>query len=240
MTLEYKYFKNEYLDAIAENYMRPVFEDTAAFLKRNPPRDLLDIGCGNGLFGADLKRLTGSRLTGIDASGYALERAREAGFDATVLCEDLCSRELGVPPASFDLALCKDVLEHLLDPAALLQRIGTALRPGGRLLCLVPNHFTVFGRAKFLFTANLDTYGFFPDSREWDYPHIRFFTKPGFLGLLRSSGFHLERDYGAMFFHRVPMIWRAPGYRAIMSGIDRFFPTAVETAFVGLFRKDAA
>ncbi len=236
---EFGAFRNEYIDAIAGDYMRPVYDDALTLL-RPGPREVLDVGCGNGVFGRYFKDAAGARLTGVDASAYALEKARAAGYDATVSCPDFSSAPLGVPEGAYDLALCKDVLEHLLDPAALLGRIRSSLKPGGRLLCLVPNHFTLFGRLKFLFTGDMDTYGFFPGAEEWEFPHVRFFTKPGFLKLLARSGFALERDYGTFFFHRVPLVWRAPGYRALMRAADSRWPTAVETAFVGLFRAGGA
>src|SRR5580700_3615661 len=54
--------------------------------------------------------------------------------------EDLAGME-----ASFDTVLCLNVLEYLDDPVAVLRRLGTALKPGGRLVVLTPNSPALFG-----------------------------------------------------------------------------------------------
>jgi SAM-dependent methyltransferase len=58
-----------------------------------------------------------------------------------------------VPDASIDLALCTEVLEHVLEPADLLAEVKRCLRPGGRLLMTVPFaarwHFVPFDYWRF-------------------------------------------------------------------------------------------
>jgi SAM-dependent methyltransferase len=229
---EYALFKNAYFDAISDNFMTPAFDELAL---KGPIQSALDVGCGNGLFGAYLKKKTGCRLTGIDASEFGLAEAKKAGYDETRLCGDLCAEPLPFPDASFDFVLCKDLLEHLIDPLALLREIRRVLKPGGRVLSLVPNHFTLAGRFKFLFTNDLDTYDFFPTAHEWDFPHIRFYSRPGFLALHAEAGFSESEDLGRHFYARVPKLWRAPGYNALLGALHRAFPSSFTTAHVALF-----
>ena len=47
--------------------------------------------------------------------------------------------ELPLEPASFDVVLLGDVIEHLRDPVAALARLRPLLRPGGRLVLSTPN-----------------------------------------------------------------------------------------------------
>jgi 2-polyprenyl-3-methyl-5-hydroxy-6-metoxy-1,4-benzoquinol methylase len=47
--------------------------------------------------------------------------------------------ELPLEPASFDAIVCGDLVEHLRDPGAALQRLRPLLRPGGRLVLSTPN-----------------------------------------------------------------------------------------------------
>ena len=44
-----------------------------------------------------------------------------------------------IAPASLDLILCLDVLEHLVDPWSVVRRLSPLLAPGGRLIVSVPN-----------------------------------------------------------------------------------------------------
>jgi SAM-dependent methyltransferase len=58
-----------------------------------------------------------------------------------------------VPDGSIDLALCTEVLEHVLEPTELLNEVRRCLRPGGRLLMTVPFaarwHFVPFDYWRF-------------------------------------------------------------------------------------------
>lgn len=103
-------------------------------------RDVLDFGCGQGqlaLYFAS-KGLARS-VTGIDIDTAALARAR-ASLDANPeLAETLRfieGAESGMPVAdeSFDLITAFDCMEHVMDPAAILNDWARVLRPGGRAL----------------------------------------------------------------------------------------------------------
>ena len=87
-----------------------------------PCTSLLDVGCSRGataaLFRASRPEI--SRAVGIELDQQAAQAAREASFDE-VHCEDaeqVLSR-LATQAERFDLILCGDVLEHLLDREAL-------------------------------------------------------------------------------------------------------------------------
>jgi len=232
MSDEFAPFKDEYFDAIRDNYMAPLFDEIC---RGRGIRDALDVGCGNGVFGIDLKNKSGCRLAGVDGSPYGLEESRKAGYDEVRLCPDLCGQPLPFSNASFDFVLCKDVFEHLLAPLNLLKEIRRVLRPDGVLLSHVPNHFTFPGRVKFLFTNDIDTYDYFPDAPEWDFPHIRFFTRGGFLDMHKEAGLALVEDKSLFFPVRVPKLWRAPGYARAIAALDRAFPSSFVIGYTALF-----
>ncbi|MFI5350626.1 MAG: methyltransferase domain-containing protein [Elusimicrobiota bacterium] len=230
---EFALFKNSYLDDIDVNYMAPMFDE---LLKTERPAAVLDAGCGNGLFGRYFKEKTGCRLVGVDASPYALDEARRAGYDETHLCAKLGEEPLPFPDASFDFVLCKDVLEHLLMPLELLTELRRVLRPGGKLLCHVPNHFTLPARTRFLFTNNIDTYNFYPDSRAWDFPHIRFYTHKDFFEMCEKAGFATDQDLSLFFAVRTPKLWRTRPYQWVMAQLHARYPSSFVMGFTGLFR----
>lgn len=74
----------------------------------------LDVGCGVGVKLRDILAPVCDDLTGIDQPD-ALDEARRQGVPAALLDADLESSDLR-PGRAFDLILCADVLEHLLDP----------------------------------------------------------------------------------------------------------------------------
>lgn len=117
-----------------------------------PPADhprLLDLGCGPGLYAERLSR-AGYRVTGVDFSprsiAYATERAQRQGDDIEYRAQDyLCLDEAG----RYELALLIYCDYGALPPdarAGVMQRVHTALTPGGRFLLDVftPEKFASF------------------------------------------------------------------------------------------------
>ncbi len=101
---------------------------------RRPGR-ALDIGCGQGLLLAQLRR-RGWEVTGTELSERSAHFARNVlGLDVRV--GDVTT--LNLPSESFDLVILWHVLEHVPNPLALLREAARLLRPGGTLLVAVPN-----------------------------------------------------------------------------------------------------
>ena len=96
--------------------------------------DVLDIGCGSGANSLALAQ-KGHRLHGVDISEVAIEQYCRHGFDGRVA--DIESG-LDYPDASFDLAFCSEVIEHMTSPEILASEISRILKPGGQLVLLDP------------------------------------------------------------------------------------------------------
>jgi 2-polyprenyl-3-methyl-5-hydroxy-6-metoxy-1,4-benzoquinol methylase len=98
---------------------------------------VLDLGCGNGAVAADIARLTGARVIGIDKDAYSIiqaqERCRDTG--AEFICADALTAAL--PPA--DVVVLSNVLEHLDGRKEFLKGLRTHLRPK-LLLVRVPQY----------------------------------------------------------------------------------------------------
>jgi trans-aconitate 2-methyltransferase len=114
-----------------------VFRDpSCAFLRRAVPAApalAVDLGCGPGHTTRLLRDVTASaRTVGIDSSGYFLAMARRtAGTGIDFARHDVRSVPFPVGPA--DVIYSRLLLAHLPEPAALVDRWVTQLRPGGIL-----------------------------------------------------------------------------------------------------------
>jgi SAM-dependent methyltransferase len=115
---------------------------------------VLDVGCGNGRFGAFLAdRLTPAELryTGIDSSEFLLSRARARALpfaEIELVCADLVEAPDRLPAGPYSLIALFGVLHHVPGLArrrALLRRLGERLAPGG-LLALTCWQFEAFSR----------------------------------------------------------------------------------------------
>jgi len=175
--------------------------------------DVLELGCARGLLGAELKRTgVARRVTGIEYNHAVAEEARK-DLDE-VLTGDLDSMALTFPPASFDLIVAADVLEHLRDPWGVLGRLRLTLKPGGRVVASVPNVkyirvlFDLIFRDRFTYRS----FGIL------DSTHLRFFTRRTAVKLFVAAGYHVT---GASF--RKSPHWKSRMLDVVTLGLLRSF-----------------
>ena len=105
---------------------------------------LYEVGAAAGHF-LDEARRAGFEVSGIEPAGPVAERAR-ARFDVDVQAGFVEQADLA--SQTFDIVCAWHVLEHLAEPRAALERLRTALRPGGHLLLEVPNVASVYARRR--------------------------------------------------------------------------------------------
>jgi SAM-dependent methyltransferase len=94
---------------------------------------VLDLGCGTGYGSAELAQ-GGAQVTALDRVAPA--RALRGSGPRFVRGE---LGGLPFAPASFELVVSFQVIEHLVDPSDYLREIARVLRPGGTLLLSTPN-----------------------------------------------------------------------------------------------------
>ena len=120
-----------------ETGQRASFRRLLERIERYAPRgSLLDVGCWTGFLLAEARDRGWQTCLGIEPSRFASSFAREQlGLD--VRTEELLAAEL--PRGHFDVVVMGDVLEHLSDPHAALQRVRELLRAGGLLGLALPD-----------------------------------------------------------------------------------------------------
>ena len=92
-------------------------------------RALLDVGAYIGVF-VEAAAAVGWQAQGVEPSEWAAAEARHRGLDVRVGTLD----NVDLTEASFDVVTMWDVIEHLADPAAELDKARRLLRPGGWLV----------------------------------------------------------------------------------------------------------
>ena len=166
-------------------------------------RTALDVGCGGGGF-APLLRSRGVRhVVGIepDAGRAAAAAAVTDGADRVIhsTVEHALDHELD--GARFDLIVATDVIEHLVDPWAVVERLATHLEPDGRLLVSVPNvgNLEVVKQLVLRGDWRYDDHGMF------DRTHLRWFGRRTLRSLLDRAGLVPEQWGGRLAFGIGPL-----------------------------------
>lgn len=99
------------------------------------PYDILDLGCGTGLMGAQIADWA-KRLDGVDLSPAMLDKARARGLYDRLLDADI-GEWLIAQTHSYDLIVAADTLVYLGDLAPLFAAANAGLAPGGNFLFTV-------------------------------------------------------------------------------------------------------
>lgn len=95
----------------------------------------LDVGCGGGILADSMARRGASDVLGIDLSTKALKIAQLHALEAqtpNINYREVSAEALAAEaPASFDVVTCMEMLEHVPDPASVVQACADLVKPGG-------------------------------------------------------------------------------------------------------------
>jgi 2-polyprenyl-3-methyl-5-hydroxy-6-metoxy-1,4-benzoquinol methylase len=148
-------------------------------------RRVLDVGCSSGYLARPLSE-RGNTIVGLELDRTAARLAR--AWCENVFVGDVETMELPLEPASFDVVLCGDVVEHLRDPVAALARLRPYLRPGGRLVLSTPNVANWAIRLSLLFGRWRYT-----DRGILDGSHTHLFTRKTLREAIVQAGYEVDR-----------------------------------------------
>lgn len=96
---------------------------------------ILDVACGGGIL-AEAMAQQQAEVVGIDLAEKPLEVARLHALESGVVVDYrvISAEQLALlEPESFDVVTCMEMLEHVPDPAAIVQACANLVRPGGKV-----------------------------------------------------------------------------------------------------------
>jgi 2-polyprenyl-3-methyl-5-hydroxy-6-metoxy-1,4-benzoquinol methylase len=100
---------------------------------------ILDFGCGTGWLTAMLGKF--GPITGVDLAESAIATARAHCPNGTFFAGDIF--KMSLPTDHFDVVVSQEVLAHVPDQLAYINRAADVLRPGGYLIITTPNKFVI-------------------------------------------------------------------------------------------------
>lgn len=189
-----------------------------------PGERVLEIGCSSGALTEHIQAKRCS-VVGVESRVDAAEKART--FTERTLVGNVETMRMDLEPASFDVLLLLDVLEHLVDPVAALKRLLPLLRPSGRIIVALPNvaHWSIRLR---LLRGRFD----YEESGILDRTHLHFYTLRSARSMLESGGLMiLEED----IVPDVPLLRYRPAIARLNYKVARLLPhlLSTEVLFVG-------
>lgn len=172
-----------------EGYYNNIRHEMMKYLPENPKK-IIDIGCGNGGFAAMLKEKTGAEAWGIEYMDDEAQIAKEK-LDTVFSgkCEDFLDE---LPNGYFDVIYFNDVLEHLVDPYMVLDKIKYKLTFNGVVISSIPNvrYYGTFLKVLFKKEWKYEGHGVM------DKTHLRFFTGKSIRRMYEELGYSVIVNEG--------------------------------------------
>jgi 2-polyprenyl-3-methyl-5-hydroxy-6-metoxy-1,4-benzoquinol methylase len=145
------------------------------------PARVLDVGCGEGRFAAELAR-AGFLVVGVDVAQEPLRRGRASHPELDLRVVPLAG-PWPLADASFDVVWAGETIEHVADTAGWLSELRRVLRSGGSLLLSTPAHGRLLMLRLALSHRSFDAH-FDPRA-----DHLRFYNPRTLTRLLEDFGF---------------------------------------------------
>lgn len=156
--------------------------------------NLIEIGCGDGYILDMIKsRFNNIKISGLEYNSVRLARSakRNQGIN------HICGSGTAIPTKEsvFEVVVCTEVIEHILDDNLLLREINRVLKLGGHLILTTPN-INTFSR---LLLKHLKG----KKNLVWIPSHVREYTYEDIISKVRQNGFVVEH-YESIGFE-IPM-----------------------------------
>jgi 2-polyprenyl-3-methyl-5-hydroxy-6-metoxy-1,4-benzoquinol methylase len=175
--------------SVEKDYYKKSRPEMLKFVPDNARR-VLELGCSEGLFAASVKARNDAEVWGIEFNPEAADRAR-GGIDR-VLVGDADEQVALLPDGYFDVVVCNDVLEHLVNPIETLKSLRLKMKDDGVVVASIPNIRHLPALSKIVFRKD------FPqdESGIFDRTHLRFFTRKSIFRFFKEAGFEVRRIKG--------------------------------------------
>jgi 2-polyprenyl-3-methyl-5-hydroxy-6-metoxy-1,4-benzoquinol methylase len=153
-------------------------------------KTVLDVGCGNGSFGALLKKEHQCTVWGIEPDkNSALEAEKVLDRSVNTIFSSSIPELAG---KKFDVIFFNDVLEHLADPSEALSICKNLLKTGGHIIASIPNirwYPVILSLLRYKDFKYLE-------AGVMDKTHLRFFTKKSMVRLFEESDYKVSQISG--------------------------------------------
>jgi len=166
-----------------EDYFSHPRLDIINLIPKNADNKILEIGAGGGDTLVEIKKQKLAReVIGVELMKLPGTKQSDPNIDQWIYA-NIENYDLPFEKESFDVIICGDVFEHLIDPWNIVNKLTPFLKIGGSLITSIPNIRIKNALYKIYFKGNFGytTEGIF------DKTHLRFFCKKNMMDMLTTE-----------------------------------------------------
>lgn len=152
--------------------------------KRGKTIKVLDIGCSSAVLTNEIaKTLKKSQVTGLDSYKAAIQFARLKYPHINFVAAD--AHKLPFKDKSFDLVICTETLEHVINPKKTLEEMKRVLKKDGRGIISMDSGSPLFHLIWHIWTKT--------KGRVWQNAHLHEFSTTLLEDLIKDAGFRISK-----------------------------------------------
>jgi 2-polyprenyl-3-methyl-5-hydroxy-6-metoxy-1,4-benzoquinol methylase len=178
-----------------EDYFSNIRKDIISLIPNNPGQKILEIGAGAGNTLLYIKEnQLAAEVMGVELMEIADSNQKHSLIDkfqiANIEQENIQAKE-----EYFDIIICADVLEHLVDPWNMVDKLTRFLKKDGLMIVSIPNIREWKTLGKIIFKGD---FSYQPAGGIMDKTHVRFFCKKNIYQLLNTpalSTFYCQPNF---------------------------------------------
>ncbi len=205
--------ENIYLNKKTE-YFSIIREDIIDLVPNKKENIILEIGCGDGGTLFKLKSShKASQIVGVEINEEIVKNSKFK-LDKIII-NDIETIELPFEFKSFDIIILGDVIEHLINPWKLLDKLAHYLKDDGCFICSIPN-IRSWKTIKNLVLGEWK----YENSGLMDFGHLRYFCLNDIIKMFTNIGFQIE-----IIIKKVPTKFRYYITKCLVGGIHELFIT---------------
>lgn len=181
------------------NYFANIRRDIISLIPSNANQKILEIGAGVGNTLVFIKQnKMAAEVMGVELMEFAGSNQSHPLIDKFQIA-NIEHEPIQAPVEYFDVIICADVLEHLVDPWTMVEKLSTYLKKDGLLIVSIPNIREWKTLSRLVFGGR---FKYQPSGGIMDKTHLRFFCKKDIFLLLNTA--HLKTTYCKPNFMLLP------------------------------------
>lgn len=145
---------------------------------------ILDVGCASGLLTNEMSKIfPKSKIYGVDIYEDALVFARKKYPSVNFIVAD--AHKLPFKTSTFDLTVCYETIEHVVDPLKVLKEIHRVTKKGGISILVMDSGSLLFRIVWFLWENS--------KGKVWKGAHLHPFTHQQLENIIKKLGFNIKQ-----------------------------------------------